>query len=87
MIRGYGDQIISIQQPDLSEPVVPKKEKKFRGYFKIARLEQRRKYLGGRQIIMPRRSFLAENLDNLADNYDHLGSKMSARKLLRGVMI
>ena len=38
VIRGYGDQIISIQQPDLTEPVVPPKEKKFRGYFKIARL-------------------------------------------------
>jgi len=37
VIRGYGDQIISIQQPDLSEPQVPPKEKKFRGYFKIAR--------------------------------------------------
>ena len=30
-------QVIYIQQPDLSEPVVPAKEKKFRGYFKIAR--------------------------------------------------
>ena len=37
VIEGYGDQIISIQQPDLSEPVIPTKEKKFKGYFKIAR--------------------------------------------------
>jgi len=37
VIEGYGDQIIFIQQPDLSEPDVPPKEKKFRGYFKIAR--------------------------------------------------
>ena len=37
VIRSYGDQIISIQQPDLSPPNVPTKEKKFAGYFKIAR--------------------------------------------------
>ncbi len=37
VIASYGDQIISIKQPDLSEPQVPTKEKKFRGYFKIAR--------------------------------------------------
>eukprot|EP00092_Neocalanus_flemingeri_P005361 GFUD01005776.1.p1 GENE.GFUD01005776.1~~GFUD01005776.1.p1 ORF type:complete len:520 (+),score=120.96 GFUD01005776.1:95-1654(+) len=37
VIEGYGDQIIYIQQPDLSDPVVPPKEKKFKGYFKIAR--------------------------------------------------
>ena len=37
VIASYGDQIISIQQPDLSEPVIPAKEKKFKGYFKIAR--------------------------------------------------
>jgi len=37
VIEGYGDQIIFIQQPDLSDPVVPSKEKKFKGYFKIAR--------------------------------------------------
>ena len=37
MIRSYGDQVIFLQQPDQSEPVVPKAEKKFKGYFKIAR--------------------------------------------------
>ncbi|XP_023326519.1 alpha-1,3-mannosyl-glycoprotein 2-beta-N-acetylglucosaminyltransferase [Eurytemora carolleeae] len=37
VIKGYGDQVISIQQPDLSEPAVPAKEIKFKGYFKIAR--------------------------------------------------
>jgi len=37
VIQGYGDQVIYIQQPDLSDPVVPPKEKKFKGYFKIAR--------------------------------------------------
>jgi len=36
-IRSYGDDIIFIQQPDQSEPQVPKAEKKFKGYFKIAR--------------------------------------------------
>ena len=41
VIRGYGDQIISIQQPDLSEPEVPSKETKFKGYFKIARSRYR----------------------------------------------
>ena len=30
-------QVIYIQQPDLSEPVVPAKKKKFIDYFKIAR--------------------------------------------------
>jgi len=37
VIESYGDQIIYIRQPDLSEPVIPQKEKKFKGYFKIAR--------------------------------------------------
>ena len=37
VIRGYGDQIIFIQQPDLSDIEVPANEKKFKGYFKIAR--------------------------------------------------
>jgi len=37
VIESYGDQIIYIQQPDLSDPVIPTKEKKFKGYFKIAR--------------------------------------------------
>ena len=36
-IRSYGDEIIFIQQPDQGEPQVPKAEKKFKGYFKIAR--------------------------------------------------
>ena len=37
MIRGYGDQIIFVEQPDQSDIEVPKKEVKFKGYFKIAR--------------------------------------------------
>jgi alpha-1,3-mannosyl-glycoprotein beta-1,2-N-acetylglucosaminyltransferase len=37
VIKSYGDQIVSIQQPDQSEPDVPPKEAKFKGYFKIAR--------------------------------------------------
>lgn len=36
-IRGYGDQVYHIQQPDQSEIQIPLKEKKFKGYFKIAR--------------------------------------------------
>uniref|UniRef100_A0A1B6DSW2 Alpha-1,3-mannosyl-glycoprotein 2-beta-N-acetylglucosaminyltransferase n=1 Tax=Clastoptera arizonana TaxID=38151 RepID=A0A1B6DSW2_9HEMI len=36
-IQSYGDQLYHIQQPDQSEIIVPPKEKKFKGYFKIAR--------------------------------------------------
>jgi len=37
VIQSYGDEIQYIQQPDLSHIDVPKKEKRFQGYFKIAR--------------------------------------------------
>ncbi|KAK6620244.1 hypothetical protein RUM44_006645 [Polyplax serrata] len=37
VIRSYGDQVTLIQQPDQSEIPIPPKEKKFKGYFKIAR--------------------------------------------------
>ena len=37
MIQGYGDEVVYIQQPDQSKPQLPDKEKKFMGYFKIAR--------------------------------------------------
>lgn len=36
-IKKYGSQVSLIQQPDQSEIEVPPKEKKFKGYFKIAR--------------------------------------------------
>lgn len=36
-INRYGSQVVLIQQPDQSEIEVPPKEKKFKGYFKIAR--------------------------------------------------
>ncbi|KAL1140404.1 hypothetical protein AAG570_000336, partial [Ranatra chinensis] len=36
-IKAYGDLLFHIQQPDQNEIAVPPKEKKFRGYFKIAR--------------------------------------------------
>nr|XP_023025074.1 alpha-1,3-mannosyl-glycoprotein 2-beta-N-acetylglucosaminyltransferase-like [Leptinotarsa decemlineata] len=36
-IQKYGSQISLIQQPDQSDIQVPPKEKKFKGYFKIAR--------------------------------------------------
>ncbi|XP_076237692.1 alpha-1,3-mannosyl-glycoprotein 2-beta-N-acetylglucosaminyltransferase isoform X2 [Calliopsis andreniformis] len=37
VIARYGNEIIHIQQPDQSDIEVPPKEKKFKGYFKIAR--------------------------------------------------
>ncbi|EEB15549.1 alpha-1,3-mannosyl-glycoprotein 2-beta-N-acetylglucosaminyltransferase, putative [Pediculus humanus corporis] len=37
VILSYGDQITLIKQPDQSEIQIPVKEKKFKGYFKIAR--------------------------------------------------
>ncbi|KAJ8669847.1 hypothetical protein QAD02_001106 [Eretmocerus hayati] len=37
VIRSYGDAVIPIQQPDQSEIEVPPREKKYKGYFKIAR--------------------------------------------------
>ncbi|XP_037089237.1 alpha-1,3-mannosyl-glycoprotein 2-beta-N-acetylglucosaminyltransferase-like isoform X2 [Pollicipes pollicipes] len=37
VIAGYGSQLTHIKQPDLSDIVLPPKEKKFKGYFKIAR--------------------------------------------------
>lgn len=33
----YKDEVQLIQQPDLSEPEVPPKDKKFKGYYKISR--------------------------------------------------
>lgn len=33
----YGDKLTLIEQPDQSDIQVPPKEKKFKGYFKIAR--------------------------------------------------
>lgn len=33
----YKDEVQLIQQPDLSEPDVPPKDKKFKGYYKISR--------------------------------------------------
>jgi len=57
VIQGYGDQVIYIQQPDLSDPVVPSKEKKFKGYFKIARhygwaLNQTFTQMGYEQVVI-----------------------------------
>ncbi|KDR12543.1 alpha-1,3-mannosyl-glycoprotein 2-beta-N-acetylglucosaminyltransferase isoform X2 [Zootermopsis nevadensis] len=37
VIELYGDEITRIEQPDQSDITVPPKEKKFKGYFKIAR--------------------------------------------------
>lgn len=33
----YKDEVQLIQQPDLTEPEVPPKDKKFKGYYKISR--------------------------------------------------
>lgn len=37
VIMSYKDEVQLIQQPDLSEPEVPPKDKKFKGYYKISR--------------------------------------------------
>ncbi|XP_014474863.1 PREDICTED: alpha-1,3-mannosyl-glycoprotein 2-beta-N-acetylglucosaminyltransferase isoform X1 [Dinoponera quadriceps] len=37
VIARYGNQLLHIKQPDQSDIDIPPKEKKFRGYFKIAR--------------------------------------------------
>lgn len=37
VIQEYGDQVAHIQQPDQRDVVLPPKEKKFKGYYKIAR--------------------------------------------------
>ncbi|KAG7199870.1 hypothetical protein KM043_014319 [Ampulex compressa] len=37
VIAGYKDQVLHIRQPDQSDIKIPPKEKKFKGYFKIAR--------------------------------------------------
>lgn len=37
MILSYGDNVTLIEQPDQSDIAVPPKNKKFKGYYKIAR--------------------------------------------------
>ncbi|XP_034951613.1 alpha-1,3-mannosyl-glycoprotein 2-beta-N-acetylglucosaminyltransferase isoform X2 [Chelonus insularis] len=37
IIKSYGDEVAYIQQPDQSDIDIPPREKKFKGYFKIAR--------------------------------------------------
>lgn len=37
VVQSYGEKIIHIQHPDLSDIPVPKNHKKFQGYYKIAR--------------------------------------------------
>lgn len=37
VIMSYKDEVQLIEQPDLSEPEVPPKDKKFKGYYKISR--------------------------------------------------
>jgi len=76
VIRGYGDQIISIQQPDLTEPVVPPKEKKFRGYFKIARhygwaLNQTFNVFGYNQVVI-----VEDDLEVAPDFYEYFAATL-----------
>jgi len=76
VIAGYGDQIISIKQPDLSEPVVPAKEKKFRGYFKIARhygwaLNQTLNVMGYKQVII-----VEDDLEVSPDFYQYFSATL-----------
>jgi len=71
VISSYGDQLIHIKQPDLSEPVVPPKEKKFRGYFKIARhygwaLNQTFNEFGHKQVII-----VEDDLEVSPDFYEY----------------
>lgn len=37
VIANYGDEVIPIRQPDQEDILTPPKEKKFKGYYKIAR--------------------------------------------------
>ncbi|XP_062904211.1 alpha-1,3-mannosyl-glycoprotein 2-beta-N-acetylglucosaminyltransferase b [Mobula hypostoma] len=37
VIASYGDQLLHLRQPDLSEPPVPPGHRKFQGYYRIAR--------------------------------------------------
>jgi len=76
VIASYGDQIISIKQPDLSEPVVPAKEKKFRGYFKIARhygwaLNQTLNVMGYKQVII-----VEDDLEVSPDFYQYFSATL-----------
>lgn len=76
VIDSYGDQIISIKQPDLSEPVVPAKEKKFRGYFKIARhygwaLNQTLNVMGYKQVII-----VEDDLEVSPDFYQYFSATL-----------
>lgn len=71
VIKSYGDKIVHIQQPDLSEPIVPPKEKKFRGYFKIARhygwaLNQTFNEFGYDQVIL-----VEDDLEISPDFYEY----------------
>lgn len=85
VIRGYGDQIISIQQPDLSPPEVPPKEKKFTGYFKIARhygwaLNQTFNVMGYDQVII-----VEDDLEVSPDFYEYFAATLPVLKADRSL--
>jgi alpha-1,3-mannosyl-glycoprotein beta-1,2-N-acetylglucosaminyltransferase len=71
VIKGYGDSITLIEQPDQSEIDVPKKEKKFKGYFKIARhygwaLNQTFNVMNYEQVVI-----VEDDLEVAPDFYDY----------------
>lgn len=75
----YKDEVQLIQQPDLSEPEVPPKDKKFKGYYKISRhynwaLNTTFKYGYDFVIIVEgnfrRFTFFPRNLDELSSPDD-----------------
>lgn len=80
VIKTYGDQIVSIQQPDLSEPQVPAKEAKFKGYFKIARhygwaLNQVFKVFNHDQVII-----VEDDLEVAPDFFEYFGATLTLLK-------
>lgn len=80
VIRSYGDEIIYIQQPDQSDIEVPKKEKKFKGYFKIARhygwaLNQTLNKLGYQQVIV-----VEDDLEVAPDFYEYFEATLPILK-------
>jgi len=77
VIAEYAEDIISIKQPDLSQPVVPTKEKKFRGYFKIARhygwaLNQTFNIMNYKQVII-----VEDDLEVSPDFYEYFSATLS----------
>jgi len=80
VIQSYGDQVIYIQQPDQSDPVLPEKEKKFKGYFKIARhygwaLNQTFMEMGFDQVVI-----VEDDLEISPDFYEYFTATLPLLK-------